>query len=160
LGGFVGGNARVIDFLKHQSPALIFSASPTPASCAAAIAALTILEEQPELVDLLRQNTDFMRNGFKDLGFKYHHNISGIVPIVVGDEHLALHMWNKLFEKNIFVNAFIPPAAPVNHSMMRTSYMATHQHHHLEEVLSAFEVVGKEMSLLQHHNSVTPVHAN
>ncbi|MBL8004420.1 MAG: pyridoxal phosphate-dependent aminotransferase family protein [Candidatus Kapabacteria bacterium] len=160
LGGFVGGNARVIDFLKHQSPALIFSASPTPASCAAAIAALTILEEQPELVDLLRQNTDFMRNGFKELGFKYHHNISGIVPIVVGDEHLALHMWNKLFEKNIFVNAFIPPAAPVNHSMMRTSYMATHQHHHLEEVLSAFEVVGKEMSLLQHHNSVTPVHAN
>lgn len=160
LGGFVGGKARVIDFLKHQSPALIFSASPTPASCAAAIAALTILEEQPELVEVLRQNTDFMRNGFKELGFKYHHNISGIVPIVVGDEHLALHMWNKLFEKNIFVNAFIPPAAPVNHSMMRTSYMATHQHHHLEEVLSAFEVVGKEMNLLQHHNSVTPVHAN
>ncbi len=160
LGGFVGGNARVIDFLKHQSPALIFSASPTPASCAAAIAALTILEEQPELVEVLRKNTDFMRNGFKELGFKYHHNISGIVPIVVGDEHLALHMWNKLFEKNIFVNAFIPPAAPVNHSMMRTSYMATHQHHHLEEVLSAFELVGKEMNLLQHHNSVTPVHAN
>lgn len=160
LGGFVGGQARVIDYLKHQSPALIFSASPTPASCAAAIAALTILEEQPELVDLLHKNTDFMRNGFKDLGFKYHHNISGIVPIVVGDEHLALHMWNKLFEKNIFVNAFIPPAAPVNHSMMRTSYMATHQRHHLEEVLSAFEVVGKEMNLLQHHNSVTPVHAN
>ena len=160
LGGFVGGNARVIDFLKHQSPALIFSASPTPASCAAAIASLTILEDQPELVNVLRKNTDFMRNGFKELGFKYHNNISGIVPIVVGDELLALHMWNKLFEKNVFVNAFIPPAAPVNHSMMRTSYMATHENHHLESVLSAFEVVGKELNLLHHHNSVSPVHAN
>ena len=160
LGGFVGGNTRVIDFLKHQSPALIFSASPTPASCAAALAALTVLEEQPELVNILRQNTDKMRNGFKDLGFRYHHNVSGIVPIVIGDELVALHMWNKLFEKNVFVNAFIPPAAPVNHSMMRTSYMATHQNVHLDAVLSAFEIVGKEMNLIHQNIEPTPVHAN
>jgi len=160
LGGFVAGKSRIIDFLKHQSPALIFSASPTPASCAAAIASLTILEQQPELVDLLQKNTDKMRNGFRDLGFQYHNNISGIVPIVVGHEHVALHMWNKLFERNVFVNAFIPPAAPVNQSMMRTSYMATHKDVHLDIVLTAFEEVGKEMGILCENLTPVPIHEN
>ncbi|MFN3307501.1 MAG: aminotransferase class I/II-fold pyridoxal phosphate-dependent enzyme, partial [Candidatus Kapaibacteriota bacterium] len=78
LGGFVCGPERVINYLKHHSPAIIFSASPTPASCAAALAALDILETQPDLVLKLRYNSDKMRKGFKELGFNIVENESAI----------------------------------------------------------------------------------
>lgn len=148
LGGFIAGPERVINYLKHVSPALIFSASPTPASCAAALAALEILEEQPELVDRLIANADRMRKGFKELGFNVIESRSGIVPVVVGEVDIALVFWRKLYDKGVFVNAFIPPGVPPNMSMMRTSYMASHEPEHLDRILEVFEEVGKELGLI------------
>jgi 8-amino-7-oxononanoate synthase len=148
LGGFVCGPERVINYLKHHSPAIIFSASPTPASCASALAALEILEEQPELVDKLRRNADKMRKGFKELGFQIVENESAIVPVIIGDVELSFIFWRKLFDNGVFVNAFIPPAVPPNMSMMRTSYMASHEDEHLEKILEVFKKVGKELGLI------------
>ncbi len=148
LGGFVGGAERVINYLKHTSPAIIFSASPTPASCAATLAALDILEEKPELVDKLIANADYMRKGFKELGFKIVEYPTAIVPVIVGEVELAFLCWRKLFDKGVFVNAFIPPGVPPNMSMMRTSYMATHEKEHLDFILDAFAEVGKELGLI------------
>lgn len=148
LGGFVGGAERVINYLKHTSPAIIFSASPTPASCAATLAALDILEEKPELVDKLIANADYMRKGFKELGFKIVEYPTAIVPVIVGEVELAFLCWRKLFDKGVFVNAFIPPGVPPNMSMMRTSYMATHEKEHLDFILDAFSEVGKELGLI------------
>jgi 8-amino-7-oxononanoate synthase len=148
LGGFIAGPERVINYLKHVSPALIFSASPTPASCAAALAALEILEEQPELVDMLIRNADKMRHGFKELGFNVIDSRTGIVPVVVGEVDIALVFWRKLYDKGVFVNAFIPPGVPPNMSMMRTSYMASHQPEHLDRILEVFAEVGKELGLI------------
>ncbi|MBS1537203.1 MAG: pyridoxal phosphate-dependent aminotransferase family protein [Bacteroidetes bacterium] len=148
LGGFIGGPERVINYLKHVSPALIFSASPTPASCASALAALEILEEQPELVDKLISNADKMRHGFKELGFNVIDSRTGIVPVVVGEVDIALVFWRKLYDKGVFVNAFIPPGVPPNMSMMRTSYMATHEPEHLDRILEVFAEVGKELGLI------------
>ncbi|MBI3259154.1 MAG: pyridoxal phosphate-dependent aminotransferase family protein [Ignavibacteriae bacterium] len=148
LGGFIAGPERVINYLKHVSPALIFSASPTPASCAATLAALEILEEQPELVDRLISNADKMRNGFKELGFNVIESRSGIVPVVVGEVDIALVFWRKLYDKGVFVNAFIPPGVPPNMSMMRTSYMASHEPEHLDRILEVFAEVGKELGLI------------
>ncbi len=148
LGGFVGGAERVINYLKHTSPAIIFSASPTPASCAATLAALDILEEKPELVDKLIANADYMRKGFKELGFKIVEYPTAIVPVIVGEVELAFLCWRKLFDKGVFVNAFIPPGVPPNMSMMRTSYMATHEKEHLDFILEAFSEVGKELGLI------------
>lgn len=148
LGGFVGGAERVINYLKHTSPAIIFSASPTPASCAATLAALDILEEKPELVDKLIANADYMRKGFKELGFNIVEYPTAIVPVIVGEVELAFLCWRKLFDKGVFVNAFIPPGVPPNMSMMRTSYMATHEKEHLDFILEAFSEVGKELGLI------------
>ncbi len=148
LGGFVAGPERVINYLKHNSPALIFSASPTPASCASALAALEILEKQPELVDKLISNSDYMRNGFGELGFNVLDSRTAIVGVVVGEVEAAFVTWRKLFDRGVFVNAFIPPGVPPNMSMMRTSYMSSHEKVHLDKILSTFEITGKELGLI------------
>lgn len=148
LGGFVCGPERVINYLKHHSPAIIFSASPTPASCASALAALDILEQEPELVERLRKNSNKMRKGFKELGFRIVENESAIVPVIIGDVELSFLFWRKLFDNGVFVNAFIPPGVPPNMSMMRTSYMATHEDEHLERILEVFKKVGRELGLI------------
>ena len=148
LGGFVGGPERVINYIKHVSPALIFSASPTPASVAAALAALDILEAHPELVDQLITNANYMRAGFKAQGFNVYESPTGIVPVIVGDAEKALVFWRKLYDAGVFVNAFVPPGVPPNMSMMRTSYMASHEKEHLDFILEVFGRVGKELGFV------------
>ncbi len=148
LGGFVAGKERVINYIKHHSPALIFSASPTPSSCAATLAALNILESEPHLVDNLRDNSDYMRAGFKKIGFNVLDSETAIVPVIVGEPDKAFMMWKQLFDNGVFVNAFIPPGVPPHMSMMRTSYMATHEKHHLDQILNVFEKVGKELGYI------------
>ena len=148
LGGFVAGKERVINYLKHLSPAIIFSASPTPASCAATLKALDILEANPGLVSQLISNADKMRKGFTELGFKIVTNKTAIVPVIVGDVDKAFIFWRKLFDSGVFVNTFIPPGVPPNMSMMRTSYMATHEDSHLNKILDVFSKVGKELGLI------------
>ncbi|MDC1067707.1 aminotransferase class I/II-fold pyridoxal phosphate-dependent enzyme [Candidatus Kapabacteria bacterium] len=148
LGGYIAGPSKVINYIKHHSPALIFSASPTPASCAAALKSLEILKRQPELVQQLSDNSRYMTENLSKLGFNIENNISAIVPVIVGEQELALQMWRKLFDKGIFVNAFVPPGVPPNMSMMRTSYMASHKKEHLDRILDKFSEVGKEMNLI------------
>ena len=148
LGGFVAGPERVMNYIKHHSPALIFSASPTPASVASALAALNILEREPDRIDRLIANADKMRKGFAEMGFHVIDSETGIVPVVVGDAELAMVFWKKLYDKGVFVNAFIPPGVPPNMSMMRTSYMATHEDEHLDAILNVFHEVGIELGLL------------
>lgn len=148
LGGFIAGKAKVIDYIKHHSPALIFSASPTPASVASAMAALEILEEEPWRVDKLVSNADKIRNGFKDAGFNVIEGRTGIVPVIVGDDNIALQMWRRLYDEGVFVNVFVPPGVPEGRQMMRTSYMATHENEHLDFIIHTFTKVGKELGLV------------
>jgi 8-amino-7-oxononanoate synthase len=145
LGGFIGGPERVINYLKHNSPALIFSASPTPASCAAALEALTILEEQPELMDKLVSNAAYARKGLREGGFEVLESQTGIVPVIVGTLENALLFWRNLYDRNLFVNAFVPPGVPANMSMMRTSYMASHEKEHLDRIVEIFNEVGSTL---------------
>lgn len=148
LGGFVVGSERAVNYLKHHSPALIFSASPTPPSVAAAMAALEILIEQPELVEKLSENANRIRKGLSEIGFDIMEGETAIVPVTIGDDDLAFQMWKRLYESGVFVNVFIPPAVPPGHSMLRTSYMASHEDHHLDQVISTFEKVGKELGII------------
>jgi 8-amino-7-oxononanoate synthase len=149
LGGFVVGEHKVIDFLKHHAPALIFSASPTPASVATALAALDILESEPERVDQLMKNARFMRSGLKAMGYRVNEHDSAVVPVIIGDTEKVLMMWRALFDEGVFVNAFIRPGVPPGMEMLRTSYMATHQKEHLEKLLDVFAKVGKMLGVVQ-----------
>jgi len=148
LGGFVAGPERVINYLKHFSPALIFSASPTPAAVAAALAALDILEAEPWRVDKLIRNADKMRKGLTEAGFKVIDGRTAIVPVIVGEDGLAFQMWRKLYDAGVFVNVFISPGVPQGRQMMRTSYMSTHEDEHLDFILDTFKKVGKEIGLI------------
>ncbi len=148
LGGFVSGPERVINYIKHFSPALIFSASPTPASVAAALAALEILEKEPERVQRLIDNANYMRKGLKEKGFNIIDGRTGIVPVIVGNDEIAFKMWRLLYDSGLFVNVFISPGVPEGRQMMRTSYMATHKKEHLDEILYLFENAGKTLGLI------------
>jgi 8-amino-7-oxononanoate synthase len=148
LGGYVAGPERVINFIKHFSPALIFSASPTPASVASAIAALDILEKEPERVQRLLDNAAYMRKGLKDKGFNVIDGRTGIVPVIVGNDEIAFKMWRLLYDGGVFVNVFISPGVPEGRQMMRTSYMATHEKEHLDEIIRIFEETGKQVGLI------------
>ncbi len=150
LGGFVVGEERVINFIKHTSPALIFSASPTPASVASALEALRILRAEPWRTEKLRDNANYMRENFKSLGFKIIENQSAIVPVIVGDDIKAFVFWKKLFDAGVFVNAFISPGVPEGMQMMRTSYMAVHERQHLDRILELFKEIGEEVGVLDH----------
>ncbi len=148
LGGFVAGDAKVIDYLKHHSAALIFSASPTPASVAAAMAALEVLEEHPELVQQLTRNADKVRVGLTNAGFNVLPGRTGIVPVIVGDDEIALKMWRMLYDAGVFVNVFVPPGVPDGRQMMRTSFMATHKDEHLDFIIDTFKSIGQQLGLI------------
>ncbi len=149
LGGFVAGEAKVIDYIKHHAPALIFSASPTPPSVAAAMAALEILEQEPERVTQLINNAEKVRSGLKEAGFNVIDGRTGIVPVLVGgSDETALMMWRRLYDEGVFVNVFIPPGVPQGRQMMRTSYMSTHKEEHLDYIIETFKKVGKELGLI------------
>ncbi|MDI6767749.1 MAG: pyridoxal phosphate-dependent aminotransferase family protein [Bacteroidota bacterium] len=148
LGGFVVGTERVINYIKHHSPALIFSASPTPASVAAALATLNILEQEPERITNLIRNANKMRKGFKELGFNIIDGQSAVVPVIIGDDLLAFKFWRELYDNGVFVNVFISPGVPPGLQMMRTSYMATHENHHLDRILEIFQQTGKKLGII------------
>jgi 8-amino-7-oxononanoate synthase len=148
LGGFVVGPERVINYLKHHSSALIFSASPTPASVAAALAALDILEAEPERITRLINNAAMMRKGFKNLGFNVIDGESAVVPVIIGDDLIAFKFWKDLYEGGVFVNVFVSPGVPQGLQMMRTSYMATHEEEHLNTILDVFKKTGKKLGLI------------
>lgn len=154
LGGFVVGDERIINYLKHKSPALIFSASPTPASVAAAGAALDILIEQPELAGKVRRNAQKVRSGLREMGFRVIDGESAIVPVVIGDDEKTFMLWKMLYDEGLFVNAFISPATPPGMQMLRTSYMATHEDVHLDFILDKFAKIGKKLGLLNHQYQV------
>lgn len=148
LGGFVAGDAKVIDYIKHHAAALIFSASPTPASVAAASAALDILIEEPWRVEKLITNSERVRAQLREAGFHVLEGRTGIVPVIVGDDMLAFQMWKALYDSGVFVNVFISPGVPPGRQMMRTSYMATHENEHLDFIIEAFKKCGKELGLI------------
>lgn len=148
LGGFVVGDRAVINYLRHNSPAYIFAASPTPSSVAAAIEALKILEEEPERSERLRENADRVRKGLKQLGFAVHENQTAIIPVIIGDTMKTLIFWKKLFDAGVYANAFVRPGVPPGNEMLRTSYMATHEPDQLDKIVELFGVIGKELGVI------------
>jgi len=148
LGGFIAGETDVIEYIKHNARALIFSASPTPASTASALTALHIMRDEPERVTRVNQNADKMRAGFKQMGFDTGTSCTPIVPLLIGDNIKTFMAWKSLFDAGVFVNPVISPAVAAGRQMLRTSYMATHTDEQLDRVLGIFEKVGKELELI------------
>ncbi len=148
LGGFIVASERVINYIKHFSRALIFSASPPPAAVAACLAALDIIENEPERRKRLWKITRRMHKEFKSLGFDIGSTQTPIIPIYIGDNMKTFGFWRMLSDEGIFVNPIISPAVAPGSQLLRTSYTATHTDEQLDKVLEVFEKVGKKMGVI------------
>lgn len=148
IGGFVAGPKRVLEWVRHFGRALMFSASLPPASTAAALAALDVLEQEPEMVDRLRTLSAMWRDGLRGLGFDIGQSQTPIAPVVVGDEYTTVMFWKMLLEEGVYVNPVIYPAVPMREAILRTSCMATHTPEQIEQALEKFRTVGRKQGLI------------
>jgi len=148
LGGFIAGEADVVDYIKHNARSLIFSASMSPANAAAALAALHVMHEEPQRVARVNKIAEMMRKGYCALGFDTGNSVTPIIPIIIGDDERTFLTWRLLFEAGVFVNPVISPATAPGRQLLRTSYMATHTDDQLHRVLEIFEKVGKQVGLI------------
>ena len=148
LGGFIATDAGTIDYLKHNSRALIFSASMSPANAAATLAAVRIMKREPERIKKLWHNTNRLRKGLLELGFDLGTSETPILPIRLGEMIPCLKMCKRLQEEGVFVNPVVPPAVPPNASLIRLSLMATHTDSQIDFALEKLKKVGKELGVL------------
>jgi 8-amino-7-oxononanoate synthase len=148
LGGFVAGDGAVMDYIKHHARALIFSASMPPSCVATVLAALDIIEKEPEHRERLWKNTRKMWAAYRDLGFDIGKTQSPVIPIILGDFERTLLFWKELFEAGVFVNPIVPPAVPADMCLLRTSYMATHTADILDRVIEIFGKIGKKLGVI------------
>jgi 8-amino-7-oxononanoate synthase len=148
IGGFIASREEVVHYIKHLARSLIFTASLPPSQVAPIIAAIDLIEKEPERRLKLWANTNKMKEGFKDLGFNTGTSASPIIPILVGEDMKAFQMWRMLFDAGVFASPVVSPAVPEGHAIMRTSYMATHTDEQLDFVLDTFEKVGKQLGII------------
>jgi 8-amino-7-oxononanoate synthase len=148
IGGFIAGSSDVINWIKHSSRSMIFSASLPPSLVASVSTALDIIEEQPELRTRLWYNTHKMVREYKTLGYDTGASETPIIPIMIRDTMKTYNMCKLLFENGVFVNAIINPAVPIGRELLRTSFMATHTEEQLDKVLTAFEKVGRQLGVI------------
>jgi 7-keto-8-aminopelargonate synthetase-like enzyme len=148
LGGFVAADAQVIEYIKHTSRSLIFSASIPPSNAAAVLKALDIIESEPERREHLWRNARRMKREFDNLGFDTGTSETPVVPIVVGSDLDAFAFWKELFDNGVFTNPVISPAVPPGRAMIRTSYTATHTDEQLDKVVEVVAKVGRAKGLI------------
>lgn len=148
IGGFISGNADVVHFIQHHARSLIFSASLPAPNAAAVLAALDIIENEPEYVHRVLDNAEYMRAGLRRLGYDIGASNTAIIPLIIGDDIRTVLAWRALINEGVYTNPVLPPGVPPNKSLLRTSYMATHTREHLDRALEALEIVGENLDLI------------
>jgi 8-amino-7-oxononanoate synthase len=148
LGGFIASSYDTINFLKHNSRSLIFSASITPASAASVLAAIKIMESEPERTQHLWDITHFALNGFKAMGFDTGKSETPIIPLFIRDNMKALKLTHMLLEDGVFVNPIVSPAVKKENCLIRFSLMATHSFKQVETALDKIEKASKKLDIL------------
>jgi 8-amino-7-oxononanoate synthase len=149
IGGWLVGERKVLDYIRHFAPSFMFAAAAAPPCVAAAMAALEVLQEEPWRMDTLRQNYTYMRDELRGMGFELGHTQTAVIPIYVRQDLRTLMIWRDLLEVHgIYTNPFISPGVPPKSAMLRTSYMATHSREHLDRGLEAFRAVGKKYGVI------------
>jgi glycine C-acetyltransferase len=148
LGGYVAGTRSFIEFLYHRARPFLFSTSHPPAVAAACIAALDVLEQEPQWMAQLWDNTRFFKEGLRELGFNTGRSESPITPVIVGEAPLAMQMSDRLFEAGVFAQGIGFPTVPRGQARLRTIVTATHTRTDLQYALDAFGRVGQELGVI------------
>ncbi len=149
IGGWLVGERKTLDYIRHFSPSFMFAASAAPPCVAAAMAAFDVMQEEPWRIEKLRENFTYMRDELRKMGFELGHTETAVIPIFIRQDLRTMMMWRDLLEDySIYTNPFITPGVPPKSAMLRTSYMATHERVHLDRALEAFYKVGKKFSVI------------
>ncbi len=149
LGGYVAGSQRLIEFLMQRARPLLFSTSHPPSVAATARAALDLIEEQPELIERLWENTRFFKSGLRRLGFDTGMSETPITPVLIGDEGQTMRFSDRLFDAGVFALGIAYPTVPRGKARVRTIVTAGHTREDLSRALDAFASVGREMGVIQ-----------
>lgn len=149
LGGFIAADEDVIHYIKHISRPFIFSASIPPANAAAAIEALNILEAEPERIQRLWDNAEYMKQGFMSIGLSVGNSKTPVVPVLTFDDYTTFKIAQELLEEGVYVNPVISPAVQPGKALLRTSYTSTHTREQMEFALDAFKRVFSRHDLSQ-----------
>lgn len=141
LGGHMAASRKVAEYVRHKSRPFIFSASVTPASAAVAYTALEILIEEPERVQKLKQNADYMREGFRSLNIPIGNSQTAIIPVMTYEDERTFLLTKVLLDEGVYVNPVVSPAVAPGQCLLRTSYSATHTKEQLDFVLSKYKKI-------------------
>jgi glycine C-acetyltransferase len=148
LGGFIAGPPHLIDWLVNRGRPFLFSTSAPPPVAAACIAALDVIEAEPERIDRLWENTGFLKQGLQSLGFDTGMSETPITPVIAGEAQTAQDLSRLLFEDGVFTPAIVFPTVPKGQSRVRTIVTAEHTQDDLQQALDAFERVGRKLGLI------------
>lgn len=147
-GGYVAGSRTLVDYLIHRARPLLFSTSHPPSVAATALAAVRLVQQEPEIIERLWENTRFFKQGLKQLGFDTGASETPITPVIAGDERLAMDLSDRLFTNGVFALGIAFPTVPRGKARVRTIVTAGHTNVQLRRALDAFEKVGKELKLI------------
>jgi glycine C-acetyltransferase len=148
LGGYVCGSRDLIEFLYHRARPFLFSTSHPPSVAATCIAAFDVLEEEPERIERLWENTRFIKKGLQGLGFNTGMSETPITPVIVGAAKLAHALSRRLFEEGVFAQGIGFPTVPEGKARVRTIVTATHTRQDLQQALDVFARVGRELGII------------
>ncbi len=149
IGGWLVGERKVLDYIRHFAPSFMFAAAAAPPCVAAAMAAFEVMQEEPWRIEKLHENFTYMRDELRKMGFELGHTQTAVIPIYIRQDLRTIMMWRDLLEEHgIYTNPFISPGVPPKSAMLRTSYMATHEREHLDRGLEAFRTVGKKYGVI------------
>ena len=148
IGGFISSKSKVTEYIRHKASAFTFTAALPPASVAGVTAGLDIMINEPERMNLLRDNTAYIKRGFFDMGFQVNNNPIPIVPIKIGEEALTLYLNRLLFDEGIFAGVAVSPVVPPLNAMIRTSYTSAHTQQDLQKVLDSFKKLGTKLGII------------
>ena len=148
LGGYVAGSRALIEFLYHRARPFLFSTSHPPSVAATCLAAIEVLEEEPQLIERLWENTRFFKAGLQALGFETGASESPITPVIVGEGARAMALSDRLFEKGVFAQGIGFPTVPQGKARVRTIVTATHSRDELEFALDAFKAAGSDLGAI------------
>lgn len=149
LGGFIAGDKEVLNYLKHNSRSLIFSASMTPAAVAAASKALDIMNEEPERLEHLWKLTHHAHKAFKDAGFDTGHTQTPIIPLFVRDTIKAMTIVRLAYDQGVFITPVIAPAVPESDVLIRFALMATHSIAQVDEAVEKLSAIFKQVGVIE-----------
>lgn len=156
IGGFIAADLDTINFLKHNARSLIFSASIAPANAASVIAAVDLMQSEPERIQNLWDNTHYAMSALKAVGFDTGHSVTPIIPILIRDDYKTFSLTKMALDRGVFVNPVVSPAVPSTSSLIRYSLMATHTKEQIDGSVEVLSGIAREIGVFDQPQVMEP----